>query len=317
MKSRHLIEPEALEFIEGLRRPTLSRETLPHVRNYVKATFESVDVHSPGVTVRKARASGIRGAPDVSLIVYEPATAAAKRGALLHIHGGGFVAGSPESEAEWSQWLVTQTGCVVVSPRYRLAPETTHPGPVMDCYAALEWLHNESISLGIDTTRIGVYGGSTGGGLAAAVALMARDLKRVKLCFQCLLYAMLDDRTAVATEGNPYAGEYVWTHDDNAFGWACLLGHQPGAQDVSPYASPARATDLAGLPPTFIWVGALDLFVEENVEYARRLLRAGVPTELHVYPGVTHGNILIADAPSARYCRSDVLRALRRARLSD
>jgi acetyl esterase/lipase len=262
MKSRHLIEPEALEFIEGIRRPTLSRETLPQVRNYVKTTFESVDLAIPGVIVRKARAPGIRGEPDVSLIVYEPDTSPVKRGALLHIHGGGFVAGSPESEAEWSQWLVTQTGCVVVAPGYRLAPETTHPGPVMDCYATLEWIHNESMSLGVDTSRIAVYGGSTGGGLAAAVALMARDLKKVKVCFQCLLYPMLDDRTTDAPDENSFAGEYVWTHADNAFAWECLLGHKPGAQVVSQYASPARATDLAGLPPTFIWVGALDLFVE-------------------------------------------------------
>jgi acetyl esterase/lipase len=122
----------------------------------------------------------------------------------------------------------------------------------------------------------------------------------------------LDDRTGFCADPNPFSGEYGWTRSNNAFGWECLLGHELGRQDVSPYASPARETELDGLPPTFIWVGALDLFVDESIEYARRLIRAGVATELHVCPGVTHANILVPDAPSSHLCRSDVLRVLRK-----
>jgi acetyl esterase/lipase len=314
VKSRHLVEPEALEVIEQFTRPSFSRERLAELRALVKQRFLELRTPSPpGVTARRATAPGSQGAPDIPLIVYTPDSSAPPRAALLHIHGGGYVVGDADAEANWSEWLVAELGCVVVAPDYRLAPETGHPGPVEDCYKTLKWLHDQSGSLNVDRRRIGVYGGSAGGGLAAAVALLARDRNDIPLCMQCLLYPMLDDRTACGADPNPFAGEYVWTAADNAFGWECLLGQHPGLPGVSPYASPARATDLTALPPTYIWVGALDLFVDESIEYARQLLRAGVATELHVYPGVTHGNILIADAPSSQLCRADTLRALRRA----
>ena len=221
--------------------------------------------------------------------------------------------GDAEGEAEWCEWLALSLGCVVISPEYRLAPESRYPKPLEDCYAALTWIHNHSQSLGADPQRIAVWGGSAGGGLAAALALLARDRGEISLCFQCLLYPMLDDRTSLAPDPNEFAGEYVWTRANNAFGWESLLDREPGHPDISPHAAPARAIDLAGLPPTFIWVGALDLFVDENIEYARRLIRAGVPTELHVYPGVTHGNILQPDLPSSRQCLATTLNALKRA----
>jgi len=204
----------------------------------------------------------------------------------------------------------------VVAPNYRLAPETPHPGPIEDCYAALAWLHQNAVSMDVDINRIGVFGGSAGGGLAAALALLARDCGEYPLSFQCLLYPMLDDRTGTTKATNPYAGEFVFTAADNAFCWRALLGHAPGGAEESAYAAPARAASLTGLPPAYIWVGALDLFVDECLEYGRRLLRSGVPTELHVYPGVTHGNILCEAAPSTRYCRAETLRALRNALLA-
>ena len=125
--------------------------------------------------------------------------------------------------------------------------------------------------------------------MAAALALLTRDRGEYRLAFQHLVYPMLDDRTCTTTDPNPYAGEFIWTPASNRFGWTSLLGAEPGGTDVSPYAAPARAADLAGLPPTYIATGALDLFVDENLEYAHRLIRAGVPTELHVYPGAVHG----------------------------
>ena len=155
-------------------------------------------------------------------------------------------------------------------------------------------------------------GESAGGGLAAALALLARDRGEYSIAFQHLIYPMLDDRTGTETP-HPYAGEYLWTPANNMFGWSALLSVAPGSAGVSPYAAAARAADLAGLPPAFIATGALDLFVEEDIEYARRLIRAGVPVELHVYPGAFHGFDLSPDARVAQEARRISVAALRRA----
>ena len=152
-----------------------------------------------------------------------------------------------------------------------------------------------------------------GGGLTAGLALLTRDRGEVPLAFQLLIYPMLDDRTVTSAEPHPYTGEYIWTHDANRFGWTALLGQEPGSPDVSPYASAARAEHLEGLAPAFISVGTLDLFLEEDMEYARRLMRAGVPTELHVYPGAFHGFNMAASAKVSQAFVRDQLDALARA----
>jgi acetyl esterase/lipase len=314
MSTRHLIEPEALEFITRLAGPPLSLERLPEVRKYADGLLQNAaaDQHFD-VEVRETAIPGPSGAPDIPVVIYVPGSRTRPSAALLHLHGGGFVAGSARAEASWSMWLAHELGVAVVAPNYRLAPETPHPGPIEDCYATLGWLCRNAASLDVDVGRIAVFGGSAGGGLAAALALLARDRREYALQYQCLLYPMLDDRTGVTTERNAYAGEFVITAADNAFCWQALLGHPPGVADESAYAAPARAADLHGLPPAYIWVGALDLFVDECIEYGRRLVRSGVPTELHVYPGVTHGNILCEGAPSTQYCRAEVLKRLRAA----
>lgn len=314
MKSKHLVEVEALAFLESLQRPPLSGDNLRALR--ALAQQQSLAASFPSrlenIVIKRAVAAGAEGGPEVPLVVYTPNTGTALRRAILHIHGGGYVAGDAEGEAYWAAWLAAELNSVVVSPNYRLAPETVHPGPVMDCYAGLNWLYEQCQSLNVDRKHIAVFGGSAGGGLAAALALLARDRSAIPLAFQCLLYPMLDDRTVISADPNAFAGEYAWTRSDNAFGWTALLGDEPGGPCVSPYASAARATDLSGLPPAYIWVGALDLFIDESIEYARRLIRAGVPTELHVHPGVTHGNILVAGAPSSLLCRDEILRVLRK-----
>jgi acetyl esterase/lipase len=155
-------------------------------------------------------------------------------------------------------------------------------------------------------------GESAGGGLAAALALLARDRREHSLAFQHLIYPMLDDRTCVAKNPHLFAGEFLWTAHNNAFGWSALLGAAPGSANVSPYAAAARADDLSGLPPTFISTGALDLFLEEDMEYARRLIRQGVPVELHVYPGAYHAFDFLTNARIAAAARRDSLAALRR-----
>jgi acetyl esterase/lipase len=177
----------------------------------------------------------------------------------------------------------------------------------------LQWTQANAEQLGVDRERIGVAGISAGAGLAAALALMARDRGQVGLVFQCLLQPMLDDRHGAPTYRHPFAGEFVWTASHNHVGWSALLGCEPGGECVSPYAAAARAESLHGLPPAFIAVGALDLFVEENIEYARRLIRDGVPTELHVHPGACHAfQFLAPDSAVAKSHDSNVIAALRR-----
>ena len=267
-----------------------------------------------GVRLDRRTVPGPDGAPDVPVLVYLPPAPSdgTLTGALLHIHGGGYVLGLAESNDPDNRLLARELGCVVVSVNYRLAPETPHPGPVEDCYAALAWLAAHADELGVDPARIGVKGESAGGGLAAGVALLARDRGGPALALQHLVYPMIDDRTAVTDDPHPYAGEYVWTPASNRFGWTSLLGAEPGGPDVSPYAAAARATDLAGLPPTFFATGGLDLFLDEDLDYAHRLTRAGVPVELHVYPGAFHGFYAAPGSYVAQQANRDGLEALRR-----
>jgi acetyl esterase/lipase len=241
-------------------------------------------------------APGPNGNPSVQVLVYRPTGQRQPLPAIFHIHGGGYVMGSPMIMDTTNRQLSAELSCVVVSVVYRLAPETAFPGSIEDCYAALTWLFTNATALGIDATRVGIKGESAGGGLAAALALMTRDRGEFSPIFQNLKAPMLDDRTCLRADISPYIGEFLWTPDQNRFGWTALLGHAPGIEGVSAYAAPARAVELAGLPPTFISVGSIDLFLEENLEYARRLAVAGVPVEIHVYPGGFHGFDMIPGA---------------------
>ncbi len=266
----------------------------------------------PDIAVTERHVPGPDGAPDVRVLVYLPKHAPRPLPALLWIHGGGFVIGGADQDDVQVKRIVDQIGCAAVSVDYRLAPETPHPGPVEDCYAALKWLHANAAELGVDANRIAIGGASAGGGLSATLSLLTRDRAEVPLVFQLLIYPMLDDRTVTA-DPHPYTGEFIWTRDANHFGWSALLGQEPGSDGVSPYAAAARAESVAGLPPTYICVGALDLFLEEDMEYARRLMREGVPTELHVYPGAYHGFNLAAEAQVSQAYVRDFVAALRRA----
>lgn len=290
-RTRHLVDPGLLPLLDQMPPYELTRETIPLIRQgfgdrlglvddpEMRALSESVSRTVPGRS----------GDPDVAVVITRPREQSGLSGAILHIHGGGYIAGDAASMAPAHRMMASALDCVIVSVEYRLAPETTAPGSLEDCYAALAWLIAEADELGVDRTRIGVMGESAGGGLAAALALLARDRAEYRLVFQHLIYPMLDDRTCITAEPNRFAGEYVWTPHSNHLGWSCFLGHEPGNADVSPYAAPARATNLAGLPPTYIAVGALDLFIDEDLDFAHRLIRAGVPTELHVYQGAFHG----------------------------
>lgn len=290
MTTRHLVDPELLPALEAMPSRPITADNLAQVRAMraemlaalPRSTVTDVDVSERVIP-------GPPGAPDVRALVYVPQNTSGSLAGFLHIHGGGYILGQPEMTDGRNRLLARELGCVVVSVDYRLAPETAFPGAVEDCYAALRWLHAEAGSLGVDRDRIAIGGESAGGGLAAALALLARDRGEIPLAFQLLIYPMLDDRTGVTVEPSPMVGEFGWSRDSNRFGWASLIGREPGGADVSAYAAAARAENLAGLPPAYIAIGALDLFLEENIEYARRLMRAGVPTELHVYPGAYHG----------------------------
>jgi len=207
--------------------------------------------------------------------------------------------------------IADQAGFIVVSVDYRLAPEHPHPAPLDDCHAALRWLHGHAADLGGVAPKIVVMGQSAGGGLAAALAQRVRDAGDLAIAHQHLIYPMLDDRTC--TRGPDATGEFVWTRPSNAFGWASLLGQPPGRADAPRHAVPSRATDLSGLPPAYIAVGSLDLFLAEDLDYAARLAAAAVPVELHVYPGAYHGFDFVADAAVAQAFHRDSIAALRRA----
>ena len=230
----------------------------------------------------------IPGEPATSVRVYEPVGRRGPSAALLWIHGGGFVLGSPEQDDRTSIDFARELGLTVVAVRYRLAPEHPSPAALVDAYAALVWLFGEAESRGIDPTRIAIGGASAGAGLAAALALYAHDRGEVRPAFQLLVYPMLDDRT-VTRPGLDTRGVRMWTPGSNRFGWTAYLGGEPGSAGVSPYAAPARREDLSGLPQAWIGVGANDLFHDEDVEYARRLVEAGVPCELRVVDGAFHG----------------------------
>jgi acetyl esterase/lipase len=227
----------------------------------------------------------------IELFWYDPTPAAKDRPALLHIHGGGMVIGSARHAQEGPSTLAARLGIAVASVEYRLAPETPFPGPQEDCYAALVWLADSAVELGIDLQRIGIIGESAGGGLAAGVAQMARDRNGPALAAQILVYPMIDHR--VGGEADPWrnrhTGEFIWTRESNQFGWESLRGGYAVNDDRRGWFSPSLAMDLARLPPAWIGVGSLDLFLDENLDYARRLIDAGVSVELHVYPGAVHG----------------------------
>jgi acetyl esterase/lipase len=227
---------------------------------------------------------------------YRRSTGQPPGSAVLYLHGGGMILSLDHIGRIYeiaTRRYVAATGVPMLVVDYRVAPEHPHPTPVEDCYAALEWLAGQATTLGLDPARLAVMGDSAGGGLAAGVCLMARDRGGPAVAQQLLIYPMLDDRPSAPDSA--LLRFLTWTYDDNLTGWGALLGDAAGGDDVSPYAAPARAADLAGLPDTYIDVGDLDLFRDEDITYARRLSDAGVPTELHLHPGCPHAFEALAD----------------------
>lgn len=224
--------------------------------------------------------------PHVPVRVFRPAGVAADpRAGLLWIHGGGLVVGAAAMEDSVCRAFAERLGIVVVSVDYRLAPEHPYPTPLEDCYTALRWT---ATLPDVDPARIAIGGSSAGGGLAAALALLARDRGEFAPIFQLLVYPMLDDRTCARGDIDE-RGHRLWNRASNRFGWTSYLGSALKDAEVPPLAAPARCEDLASLPPAWIGVGTHDLFHDEDLAYAHRLREAGVPCTLDVVPGAYHG----------------------------
>jgi len=267
----------------------------------------------PDVPYVERRIAGSKGAPDLTVYVIN-ARRDTPRPAILHMHGGGFFIGSAKGEVPSLQEIARALDCVIVTVDYRLAPETRWQGSLEDNYAGLKWLTANAAELGADRSRVAVMGGSAGGGHAALLAIAARDRGEIALAAQVLLYPMLDDRTGTTRKVSDHIGRLVWRRQDNAYGWRSFLGQDPGGLTSAAGAVPARVENLSGLPQTFIGVGAIDLFVDEDLNYARRLADAGVPTEVHVVPGAFHGfDDAAPDASITKQFTAAKLTALRRA----
>lgn len=250
--------------------------------------------------------AGLNGAPDVELRIFGEITKALKP-ALYHIHGGGYLFRDAEGSDD-NNWIMARDNrCIIVSVNYRKAPEASYPLPLEDCYAGLDWLFNHAQDIGVDATKIVITGDSAGGGLAAATTLMAHDKAVLKLAGQVLIYPMIDYRTGGADEvsPNPTTGHYCWTPNYNQFGWHGYRGDYDLADADNGYFSPTLRQDLSNLPPLYIATGALDLFLEEDLDYATRASKAGVAMELHVYPGAIHAFNHFGDCAIVRKFTAD------------
>jgi len=292
--SKDLLDPEIAALMGDLA-IDMNADTLPLMRD--------LSYEAPAVPEVARTEATVPGDPPLPLRVYRERGAAEPRPCIFSIHGGGYVMGSYEMEDAFFNVACPKLGVVGTSVEYRLAPETPYPGPLEDCYRALVWTFEHAGELGIDPARIGIHGVSAGGGLSAALALLVRDRGEVHLAFQVLDSPMLDDRQITASSSRDDLP--VWTKPSNRFGWESYLGPLYGSDDVPYTAAPARATDLRGLPPTFVTVGAVDGFRDESIDYALRLYHAGVPTDLHVYAGACHGYQVVADSPVTRQATRD------------
>jgi len=308
------LDPEIAAVFPHL--PVLDLTDIPTARTTMMDMLAAANADAPpnpDVVRQDYFVPGLDGAPDVRLRHYRPARQSGAVPCLYWIHGGGHVLGQIEQDDPMMDHIVTTVGCAAVSVDWRRPPEHPFPAPMDDCYAGLAWTYGNAADLDVDPGRIAVGGASSGGGSAAGLALLARDRGELPVCFQLLVYPMLDDRN-VTPASREVTEPKVWNRESNLIGWRAYVGDAAGTDECSPYAAPTRAADLRGLPPAYLPVGDLDLFIDEDIEYAQRLLQADVPAELHTYPGGIHGFDLLApgSALAKRFIR-DRDDALRRA----
>lgn len=310
MTTLHLVDPGLHMLIEMFGSLDFASADLAQIREESGQRFAFMP--PPPITPEVKLADGPGGPLEVYW--YDPTPGSSGRAALFHIHGGGMVVGQARDMQLGPSAMAATLGIPVASVEYRLAPDTPFPGPQEDCLAGLAWLAGNAAALGIDPARIGIIGESAGGGLAAATAIMARDLGGPRLAAQFLVYPMLDHRTGGedCPYANPTTGEFIWTRAANQFGWAALRGDYALDDSRLGWFSPSLEDDLSGLPPTWIGTGSLDLFLDEDLDYARRLIAAGVPVELHSYPGAIHAFNAMAETAVAQAFDRDLKDAIRR-----
>ena len=307
LSSKHLLDPE-LHAILDMPTLTFSDEGMPKLRELLKAREVMGDAERNKVVREEVSVISADGT-QIPCFLYKPSSAVAAGAGYVHIHGGGYIIGSNKQSDIMNLRLCAKLGIVILSVNYRLAPEHPIPAPLDDCYAGLAWLHEHAQELSVSRDRIAVGGESAGGGLAAALAIKARDEGDYAICHQHLTYPMLDNLTgSVEHPGDPLVGEFVWTRESNQYGWSRYLGN---AEAVAPQV-PARVEDFSGLPNAWIFTAGLDLFRDENISYAQKLLESGVAAELLLYPSACHGFQQMLDAKVSKRFVVDHTEALAR-----
>ncbi|MEV6607941.1 alpha/beta hydrolase [Kutzneria sp. NPDC051319] len=308
----YAIDPELQPWLAML--PAISLEDMSVIRAAMadpaaRAQGFQLPVYEPAspVSVEEKLIPGPAGAPDVRVRVYTPSGHNGPLPGYVNIHGGGFVIGDLDQDESLATRIADQIGAVVVSVDYRLAPEHPYPAGLEDCYAALEWTTAKASELRIDPSRIGIGGISAGGGLSAALALLARDRGGPAICFQYLGIPELDDRLETPSM-TKFVDTPMWNRPNAVYSWQYYLGGQPADQ----YAAPSRAEDLSGLPPAYVDVCEFDPLRDEGMIYAHRLIQAGVRTELHHFPGTFHGSGLVEAAAVSRRMSGEMIDAIRR-----
>jgi acetyl esterase len=307
-----MIDPELAPFVDLI--PAFDLSDPVAARAGFEQLIGSMVMEVPGIEkldVTDRTIAGWEGDPEVGIRVYSPTERSGPVPGIVTIHGGGFMIGSVETEHVGSAYMALDTGAVVVSVEYRLAPEHPFPAAVHDCYAALQYLHAQAAELGVDPARIALAGVSAGGGLAAATALLARDLGGPAVCFQLLHIPELDDRLETPSM-RAFTDSPMWNRPLAVQSWQAYLGPMAEADDVSPYAAPSRAADLSGLPPAYISTAEADPLRDEGILYGLRLLQAGVSVELHQFPGTFHGSALVMSAAISRRAHEENVTVLRR-----
>jgi acetyl esterase/lipase len=311
---RYAYDPELLPFASLL--PAVTDFSDPNVLAQMRGPRPEIFGTPPpdrdDVSKRDRRVPGRAGDPDVPIRIYAPKVeGSGPRGCVVEIHGGGFMMGSIAMMDPWCQVVAARHDAVVVSVEYRLAPEHPFPAALEDCYAALCFTAAHAVELGVDPSRIAIAGQSAGGGLAAATALLARDRGGPALCFQLLDIPELDDRLDTPSM-RAFTDTPLWNRPNAVWSWRHYLG-AGHTGEVSPYAAPARMQDLSKLPPAYVSAMEFDPLRDEGIDYALRMLQAGVPVELHSFPGTFHGSALIAGAEVSQRAAAESLAALGRA----
>jgi len=308
MTQTHPVDPEIAPVLDVFPAFELSDEALDSVRQMLGRPRP--DGPAPLIEPEERFAPSYGDAPPVRLLLFDP-PGRTHRAAILHMHGGGTVMGCADVSAVNNAVLARDLGVLIVSVDYRLSPEAPFPAALDDSVAAYDWMQAAADELRIDPGRIAVAGESAGGLLAAALALMARDTKRTPPCFQLLTYPMLDHRTgSEAHPGIVGTGNHIWTRHSNRYAWSALGQEHVPEGERAAWFSPSLAHDLTGLPPAWIGVGALDLFLAEDLDYAGRLGAAGTAVELQIYRGAFHAFDMVEAAAVTRRYRADIRRAL-------